>query len=68
MYACKNCGKTVEEKNQLYKGLCMDCYHQYLLEKIDNYAKAMKKPTLYQEKKPNRFVSFIKKLFKRKEK
>lgn len=68
MYACKNCGKTVEEKNQLYKGLCMDCYHQYLLDKIDNYQKAMEKPTVYQEKKPNPFLSFIKKLFKRKEK
>lgn len=68
MYTCKGCGKTVEEKDELYKGLCTNCYHQYLLDKIDNYAKARKKPIVYQEKKPNRLITFIKRIFKRKEK
>ena len=68
MYVCKKCGKTVENKDELYKDLCMNCYHQYLLDKIENYRLNMQKPTIYAEKKPNRFVSFIKKLLKRKEK
>ena len=68
MYTCKKCGKMVENKDKLCKGLCFDCYYQYLFDKIENYRLERQKPTIYKEKKPNRLISFIKKLFKRKEK
>ena len=36
MYYCNKCNKEVDNKKDLYKGLCQSCYHDYLIEKIEN--------------------------------
>ena len=36
MYNCNKCQKKVNNKKELYKGMCEQCYKKYLLTKIEN--------------------------------
>ena len=62
MYYCNNCKKKVNNKKDLYKGLCENCYHEYLLNKIENIGEP--EPI---ERKPKKFSikNFLKKILKK---
>lgn len=60
MYYCEKCQKEVNNKKDLYKGLCKDCYRAYLLEKVENIGNPE-----YLEKNSS-LKDFFKKIFNRK--
>ena len=35
MYYCKKCNKEIKSKKDLYKGLCKECYLEYLFDKVE---------------------------------
>lgn len=59
MYYCNKCKKEVNNKKDLYKGLCENCYREYLLEKIENIGN----PEYFENNKNNfSLKKFIKKI------
>lgn len=49
MKYCEKCRKTIHPKEETYRGLCIDCYREYLYEKIEEIGKKKPEP----EKKEN---------------
>lgn len=68
MEYCKKCGKEVPKNERNPRGLCFNCFREYLLEKVENHYKELKKPIVYKEKKSKKWITFLKNLFKRKKK
>lgn len=64
MNYCKNCNKAIEKKENIYNGLCFNCYKIYLYEKIDNFEKNHNNPIKSNTPKTNHFIDFFKKIFK----
>lgn len=68
--SCQRCGIVFKHADEEYKGFCFSCYHDYLLEKIENYRQELKnqKPKIEEiPQKTNKFSDFFQK-FKKKQK
>ena len=62
MYYCNKCQKEVNKKKDLYKGLCENCYRNYLLEKIQNIDS---QNNIKNKKNTFSIKQFLKKIFKK---
>jgi DNA-directed RNA polymerase subunit M/transcription elongation factor TFIIS len=66
MKYCKNCKKIIEPKEDNYNGLCLNCYKEYLFEKIEHIGDNQYNFKSNQKKKPKNFINFLKKFFTKK--
>ena len=60
MYYCKKCKKEVKTKQDLYKGLCKECYFEYLSEKVKRLGTS---EYFLEDKKIFSIKQFFKKIF-----
>lgn len=63
MNYCKKCNKIIEKKEETYKGLCFDCYREYLFEKIEYIGDDEYVAKFFPENKLKKFLKAIKKFF-----
>lgn len=67
MNYCKKCNKIIEKKEETYKGLCFDCYREFLFEKIEHIGDDEYETKFFSENNLKTIIKAIKNFFSKRD-